>query len=85
MKKAAQWTNGIENILGLENELFRKRMVILSSFINNDDKSIIDFGAGAEYLRRIINKDVNYFPVDYVRRSERTILSACLFPTHHLR
>ena len=74
MKKAAQWTNGIENILGLENELFRKRMVILSSFIDKDDKSIIDFGASAEYLRRVINKDVKYFPVDYVKRSERTIL-----------
>lgn len=74
MKQAAQWTNGLENILGLDNELFRKRMVVLSSFLDENDKSIIDFGAGAEYLRKIIDKGIKYYPVDYVKRSERTIL-----------
>lgn len=74
MKQACQWTNGVEKILGLENELFRKRMVVLSSFIRPNDKSIIDFGAGAEYLRKIIDKNIEYYPIDYVKRSERTIL-----------
>ncbi len=73
-KKVPQWTGGVENILGLDNELFRKRMLVLMKFISPEDKSIIDFGAGAEYLRKLISKDVLYYPVDYVKRSENTIV-----------
>lgn len=74
MKPPAKWTGGVENVLGLENELFRKRMAVLSGFISSDDKSFIDFGAGAEYLRKILDDGAVYYPVDYVRRSDRTIL-----------
>ena len=73
MKADAQWSD-VQKVLGLDNELFRKRMLVLASFIDDDDKSVIDFGAGTENLRRLLAPDVKYYPVDYEKRSERTIL-----------
>ncbi len=69
----AKWED-VQKVLPLDSELFKKRMRVLAGFIDNSDKSVIDFGAGAEYLRKLLAPDVKYYPIDYEKRSERTIL-----------
>lgn len=76
----AKWRGDLENILGYEQESWRKRIVIVSSFIANEDKSVVDLGAGNMQLGRLVSDDVDYYPVDYRKTSEKTIV--CDFNNH---
>jgi hypothetical protein len=46
----------------------------LSRCIDINDKSVVDLGAGAMNLRRFIPPDSLYYPVDYKRRCDQTIV-----------
>ena len=68
------WMNDLEDKLGYERPEWRKRIVALSSFLSNEDKSILDLGAGHMHLRRLLSDDVLYYPVDYKKNAEDTIV-----------
>jgi len=69
-----------ENILwsDLDNnidwDLMRFRVEMFSEWITKNIRSVADYGAGKMYLREYLASDVKYYPVDYIRRSEQTIL-----------
>jgi hypothetical protein len=44
-------------------------------WIDDNDRSVIDYGAGeGEFLKTLLKPGVKYFPVDFIRRSDETIL-----------
>lgn len=55
-------------------ELMRFRVELFSKWMTNDIKSVADYGAGRMFLQEYLNTDVTYFPIDYIRRNEQTIL-----------
>lgn len=68
------WENDLEDKLGYERPEWRKRIVALSAFLSNEDKSVMDLGAGHMHLRRLLPDDVLYYPVDYKKNEENTIV-----------
>lgn len=36
--------------------------------------SILDFGAGVMFLKKLLPEDVDYYPVDYIKRFDETIV-----------
>ena len=64
-------------------DLMRFRVEMFSEWIPADVRSVVDYGAGKMYLREYLAPEVAYFPVDYIRRDEQTILcdlNVGLFP-----
>ena len=55
-----------------KNWLVRDRL--MSSWIGPDIKSVLDLGAGAMHLKEMISGDIEYFPVDYVARTNETLV-----------
>ena len=55
-------------------DLMRFRVEMFSEWIPEDVRSVVDYGAGKMYLQEYLAPDVVYFPVDYIRRNEQTIL-----------
>lgn len=55
-------------------DLMRFRVAMFSEWITADIQSVVDYGAGKMYLREYLAPEVKYFPVDYIRRNEQTIL-----------
>ncbi|RKJ52875.1 hypothetical protein D7Y09_13500 [bacterium 1XD42-1] len=55
-------------------DLMRFRVEMFSGWITEDIQSIVDYGAGKMYLQEYLAPEVKYFPVDYIRRNEQTIL-----------
>jgi hypothetical protein len=55
-------------------ERMKVRARQLSEWLDEDIKSVIDYGAGEMYFETLLKPNVEYFPVDYIRRSEKTIL-----------
>ena len=70
----AKWWGDLEGKLGYDRPEWRKRMVALSLFISDADKSVMDLGAGNLQLQRLLNEDVHYLPVDYKQTSVDTIV-----------
>lgn len=70
----AIWRGDLEDKLGYDRPEWRKRMVALSAFISDEDKSVMDLGAGNLQLRRILNRNVKYYPVDCRKTSNDTIV-----------
>lgn len=66
--------NICEQELGLEQFMWRKRTIACSNFISSNDKSVLDVGAGNMYLRNIYSGDVRYYPLDYTKRCDDTIV-----------
>ena len=55
-------------------ERMRIRVKKLSEWIDESVRSVVDYGAGEMFLKTLLPPGVKYFPVDYIRRSEETIL-----------
>ena len=55
-------------------DLMRFRVEMFSRWIPRDVRSVVDYGAGKMYLREYLPPEAAYFPVDYIRRNEQTIL-----------
>lgn len=55
-------------------DLMHFRVEMFSAWITEDIQSVVDYGAGKMYLREYLAPGVQYFPVDYIRRNEQTIL-----------
>ena len=52
-----------------------ERKNLLSRWIGNDIYSIVDLGAGNMSLKNILPKCISYYPVDYIARSDQTIVA----------
>ncbi|MBP2662124.1 MAG: hypothetical protein H6Q71_72 [Firmicutes bacterium] len=56
----------------------RIRVKNISEWIDENDRSVVDYGAGEMFLKNLIHTTspggVQYYPIDYIRRSEETIL-----------
>lgn len=51
------------------------RQEIMAKFIGRDDRSVLDLGAGQMFLKTILPPKVTYYPVDYFKRFENTLVS----------
>ena len=50
------------------------RVSALAEWIDENDKSVVDYGAGEMYLKKKLHGDVEYYPVDYIQRHDEIIL-----------
>ena len=67
-------------------ERMRIRVRRMAEWIDESVQSVIDYGAGEMYLKTLLTPDVKYYPVDYIKRSDETILcdlNAGNFPVIH--
>lgn len=65
----------------------RIRVGKLSEWIDGNVHSVADYGAGEMYLKTLILPEVKYFSIDYIKRSEDTILcdlNTGNFPNIHI-
>lgn len=63
--------------------LMRPSVEILSKWIVQGDASVADYGAGQMYLKSLLCPETRYYPVDYLKRFEQTIvcdLNQGIFP-----
>lgn len=65
------WSDLDDNI---DWDLMRFRVEMFSEWITEDIRSVADYGAGKMFLQEYLAPDVKYFPIDYIRRNEQTIL-----------
>lgn len=72
-RNAADWKKN-KAVLGLEQLMWRKRIVAMFRFIKEGDKSVMDLGAGNMHLKKILSSDVRYYPVDVEKKCKDTIL-----------
>ena len=64
-------------------DLMKPSVELFSKWIGIETGSVVDYGAGQMYLKRFLRSDVQYFPVDYIRRFDETIvcdLNTGIFP-----
>lgn len=73
-KIPAKWRGGLEDILGYELFHWKKRLVAMAQFVSEEDQSVMDLGAGSMHLRGLLNSNVTYFPVDYKKNAEDTVV-----------
>lgn len=63
--------------------LMRPSVELLSRWLDQEDRSVADYGAGQMYLKTFLRPGVSYYPIDYCKRFEETIvcdLNAEAFP-----
>ena len=53
---------------------FEYRTKRMAELMPDDVKTILDLGCGNERLRNVIDSDITYYGLDYVKRSENTII-----------
>ena len=58
----------------IEQEAFDQRAKMMSQLIPGDVNSIMDLGCGAEFLKKYINPEIQYYGLDYCKRSSTTIV-----------
>jgi coenzyme F420-reducing hydrogenase beta subunit len=63
-----------ENEEGFTFSIYEPRIKLLRKFITEQDKSVVDFGAGVMFLETLLPKEISYYPMDYIKRSEKTIV-----------
>lgn len=65
------WTDLEDNINW---DLMKPSVEVIAGWIDNNTASVIDYGAGQMYLKKLINRDIEYYPVDYFKRFDETIV-----------
>ena len=55
-------------------DLMRPSVELFSRWIGEDIKSVVDYGAGQMYLKTFLRPDVKYYPIDYIKRFDETIV-----------
>lgn len=70
---------------GYEQKDWHKRIVAMKDFLDfEEDKSVMDLGAGSMHLRKILPEGVKYIPVDYKKNADDEIFATSTkknFPT----
>lgn len=54
--------------------LMKPSVEMFSKWIDVNINSLVDYGAGQMYLKTFLSKDVKYYPVDYMKRFDDTIV-----------
>lgn len=65
------WSDLDDNI---DWDLMRFRVQMFSKWIDEDIKSIADYGAGKMFLKEYLTHSTKYYPIDYIRRTDETIM-----------
>lgn len=65
------WTDLEDNI---DWNLMKPSVEVIAGWIGNDTDSVIDYGAGQMYLKKLISSNIEYYPVDYFKRFPETIV-----------
>lgn len=65
------WSDLDDNI---DWNLMKPSVELFSEWIDNEVKSLVDYGAGQMYLKNFLAEDVKYYPIDYIRRFDETIV-----------
>lgn len=65
------WTDLEDNI---DWALMRPSVEVFSRWIDDSIRSVADYGAGQMYVRTFLKPDVSYYPIDYLKRFEETIV-----------
>lgn len=65
------WTDLEDNI---DWQLMRPSVEVFTKWIPDDVKSVADYGAGQMYVREFLKPQVEYYPIDYMKRFEETIV-----------
>lgn len=65
------WTDLEDNI---DWELMRPSVEVFAKWIPEDAKSVADYGAGQMYVRTFLRPQTKYYPIDYIKRFEETIV-----------
>lgn len=65
------WSDLEDNI---DWERMRPSVELFSGWIAEDAESVIDYGAGQMYVRTFLKPQVKYYPIDYMKRFEETIV-----------
>lgn len=63
--------------------LMRPSVEVISRWLDESDRSVTDYGAGLMYLKSFLRPGVSYYPIDYFKRFEETIvcdLNSGIFP-----
>lgn len=55
-------------------DLMKPSVELFSQWIGKNIKSLVDYGAGQMYLKNFIQNDVKYYPIDYMKRFDETIV-----------
>ena len=61
----------------------RPSVELFSRWLDENDRSVADYGAGQMYLKTFLHEGTDYYPVDYLKRFEETIvcdLNTGVFP-----
>lgn len=66
--------NKAEQELGLDQKKWRKRTIALRKFICEEDRTVLDIGAGSMYLKQILPAQTRYYPLDYTKRCADTLV-----------
>lgn len=68
---------------GTDTMMWRRRTIAIRKLLGDNIHSVIDVGAGSMSLGRLLNPEVRYYPVDYERHCDETLvcdLNAYQFP-----
>lgn len=71
LPKNIGWSDLDDNI---DWDLMKPSVELFSTWINDEVKSLVDYGAGQMYLKKFLSEDVKYYPIDYMKRFEETIV-----------
>ncbi len=63
-----------DNIIDFSYGRWDYRVKTVAELIPEEVSSVMDLGAGAMSIRQYLGEDVKYFPVDYCKRSEETVV-----------
>jgi len=69
--KTVAWVD-LENSINWD--LMRPSVELFSHWLDNEDRSVADYGAGQMYLKNFLRQGVLYYPIDYLKRFEETIV-----------
>jgi len=64
-------------------KLMQPSVALLAHWLDDGDQSVADYGAGQMYLKTFLRQGVSYYPIDYIKRFDETIvcdLNTGVFP-----
>lgn len=70
----AEWQRNLESKLDYERLEWRKRIVAMADFLDSEDRTVMDLGAGNMHLRGFLDGETKYIPVDYKKTADDTVI-----------
>jgi coenzyme F420-reducing hydrogenase beta subunit len=63
-----------ENSPDFDWSAWERRIVEMTRYLENADRSVLDCGSGNMFLKKVLKDGVKYYPVDYKKRFDETIV-----------